>query len=64
VIARNHHGSDARAPGTCDRVARLVARRIDHADQAQEGEILLDALVELLASDRVVRQQAKRDSKR
>ena len=45
VIAGDHDRPDAGAPGARHRVLRLRPRRIDHADQSGEDEILFDAFV-------------------
>ena len=44
MIAGDHHRADAGPPGTRDGVACLIARRIDHADEAGEDEIALGVL--------------------
>ena len=58
-----------RMPGAfarAHRVRRLVARRIDHADQSREDEVLLDARVDVATrrTRRHRRQPADRDAER
>ena len=63
MIAGDHDRADAGAFRARDGLLRLVARRIDHADQPSEDEVLLDALVELLVLERVRRQRAEGDAR-
>src|SRR5690606_36915392 len=64
MVAGDHHDADPGAVRARDRILRLAARRIDHADQAEETELVLDALVELLVLKRLARQRPKRDAER
>ena len=47
MVAGDHHGADVRPLGGDDGVSGLGARRVDHADQAEQHEIVLDALGQL-----------------
>jgi hypothetical protein len=47
MVPRDHHGADAGAFGPGYRLLRLFARRVDHADYADEDQLLLDAVVRL-----------------
>ena len=41
VVAGDHHRADARAGARRDRVADLGSGRVDDADQAEQGQVLL-----------------------
>eukprot|EP00825_Cyclidium_porcatum_P005016 TRINITY_DN12395_c0_g1_i1.p2 TRINITY_DN12395_c0_g1~~TRINITY_DN12395_c0_g1_i1.p2 ORF type:complete len:547 (+),score=68.21 TRINITY_DN12395_c0_g1_i1:2-1642(+) len=43
VVARDHHGRDARFPAARDRVLHLEPRRVDHAHEAEEDEVALES---------------------
>ena len=47
VVAGDHHGADVRPLGGGDGGLRLGPRRIDHADQAEQHEVVLDAVGQL-----------------
>ena len=47
VVAGDHDGADMRALGDRDGRLRLGARRVDHADDAEQHEVVLDALRQL-----------------
>ncbi len=64
MITRDHDRADAGALGQRDSVLRFVARRVDHSDQPEEDEIVLDALVNLVAPERVLRQRSEGDTER
>ena len=51
MIAGDHHRADVRPLGDGDGGLRLRARRIDHADQAEQHKIVLDALGQLDLDD-------------
>ena len=44
MVAGDHHGADMRPLGGDDRFSCFGARRIDHADQAEQHEVVLHAL--------------------
>jgi len=45
MIAGDHDRADSRSPRHRDRLARLLARRIHHADQPGEHQVLFEPLV-------------------
>jgi hypothetical protein len=47
MVAGDHHGADMRALGGDHRGLGLDPRRIDHAYQTQQHEVVLDALRQL-----------------
>ena len=47
VVARDHHRADVRPLGDGDGRLRLRPGRIDHADQAEQHEVVLDAFGKL-----------------
>jgi hypothetical protein len=49
VIARDHDRTDAGSPGAGDGRLGFRARRVDHADQPEEDEVMFDPLIELVA---------------
>jgi len=55
VIARDHDGAHAGAFRSSNRAPRFLARRIDHSDQPEENETLLDVLIERLAPGCILR---------
>ena len=63
MIARDHHRPDARTFGAGDGTVRLVARRVDHPDQAGEHQVALDLFAEAGWCQRSVARGAKRDTK-
>jgi hypothetical protein len=64
MIARDHDWPDAGALGARHCRLRFGARRVDHADQPQEHEILLDLLVEILMPEVILRERAEGDAER
>ena len=63
MVAGDHHGADMRAPGGRDRGLRLGARRVDHADEAEQHEVVLDrcpAARRRAAASRGLRIEAER----
>ena len=64
MIARDHQRPDPgrfRAP---DGLRRLRAGRIDHADQPEKHELMLEVFVDNVVRERVFRQQAQRYAER
>ena len=47
MVAGDHYGADAGAPGEIDRISHLFARGIYHADETHEHQVLLDVIVDL-----------------
>ncbi|MGE3978757.1 MAG: hypothetical protein AB7F94_14390 [Nitrospira sp.] len=43
---------------------RLLARRIDHPDQPQEGQIMFDTRIHILAPEGIFRQRSRNNSQR
>ena len=64
MIACNHHWANAGALRERDCIFRLLARRIDHTYQSQEDEVLLEALINRLAPEGILRQRAEGDPER
>ena len=48
MIAGDHHRADACCFRPRDGLSRLVAGRVDHADEPGEHEVVLDALVDFV----------------
>jgi hypothetical protein len=42
AVAGDHDDADSRVPAAADRVRNLGTRRVDHADEAEELEVVLD----------------------
>jgi hypothetical protein len=59
VVAGDHDDADAGAQGFFDRGAHFGARRVDHADKAEEGEVGLDGVGRVLGE--LVREAALAD---
>jgi hypothetical protein len=53
MIPGNHHRAAARRFRFGNRLFRLVARRVDHADESREHQLVFDALVDLAGRERV-----------
>ena len=64
MIAGNHDRANAGALRAGHGLLCLLARRIDHADQAQKDEFVLDALVHFFVLKRIRRQLARGDAQR
>ena len=62
MIAGDHQWADAGALRAGDRVARLLARGVDHANQPGENEILLEVLAGLRRG--IFRQVPRGDTER
>ena len=62
VVAGDHDGADVRAPRDRDRLLHLLARRIDHADDPEQHEIVLDALRQLDVGRGIVRDRCPSDA--
>ena len=56
VVARDHDDADAGREGVLDGLAHLRPRRVDHPDQAEEGEVGLDRVRRVVGQ--LVRQVA------
>jgi hypothetical protein len=63
MVAGDHDRSDASAFRARHRLRCFLARRIDHADETEEDEIPLYAVVECLGLARILRQRTKGDPK-
>ena len=59
VVAGDHDDADAGAEGLVDRRAHFRPRRVDHADQAEEGQVGLDRVRRVVGE--LVRQAALAD---
>ena len=58
MVAGDHDRADACGSRAGDGGPGLLTRRVDHPDQSEEDQILLDAIVEVLRAERVPRQRA------
>ena len=65
VIARDHQGTNAGAPGAGDRLLRLGTRWIDHANQPREHEIVFEPFIgpRRVLGEHLVRQPPRGDAK-
>src|SRR5690606_31037850 len=64
MIAGDHERTDAGGLRTRNGLCGLGARRIDHADEPEKDQVLLDRLVDSLRTERIAWQQAQRDCER
>ena len=64
MIAGDHDGANAGALGTRHGLFGFLARRINHADQAQEDEFLLEIRIYFVVFKRVRGQFARGDAQR
>src|SRR5687767_4611967 len=62
MIAGNHHWTNPGPSRPRHGLLRLLARRIDHADESEKDEFLLDAFVSLFVLEGVGRQDARGDA--
>ena len=56
MIARDHHRPDTCGFRPGDGFSRLVAGRVDHADESREHEVAFDTLVDILGAEGVGRK--------
>src|SRR5690606_28807731 len=62
--AGDHERTDAGILRARNGLRGFGARRIDHADETEEDQVLFDRLVDSLRTERIARQQAQRDPER
>src|SRR5690606_33389582 len=64
VVSRDHDGTHAGALGAANGVPDLLARWVDHPDQTEKNEVLLELRTRLMAIEALARDHLRCDGQR